>query len=445
MSTLVPFKALRFNPDKISFISGVTAPPYDVIGPDEEQELLDRDPHNVVRITLGRTPSGGRSPEQYQEAASVLQKWKSSGILLTDNQPSLYLVEQQFDLRGKSYTRRGLIAALLQEPLDEQTIFAHERTRPHPTSDRHRLLQASRTVLSQIITTSSDPDGNLFDMLKSAEHINPMLSFRDSEDVGYHIRRVQDPDFIKQLQVEMKKQKLIIADGHHRYESALAYGNENRPAEASRGSLPLDYVPILCISSNDPALKSLPTHRQVKVPDGFDRKHFLKNLSSLFAVRRIKTSDPDHLDERIAPLLENNQRFICVLPDDRLLLMQPREPDTFVSRQSDVPPSAALLPVNLLHRVLLPDLLNIECNSSDEHRQVDFTRHASEVYWSVESGDYSLGFLMPPTSPGLVQELASSQHKLPPKTTYYHPKFPAGIVAYSHDDQDALQKHIQNP
>ncbi|MBS3761886.1 MAG: DUF1015 domain-containing protein [Planctomycetes bacterium] len=434
MSSIVPFKGLRFNRNRISFISRVVAPPYDIIDADKEEELETKDEHNIVRLTMGKTPPAGRPEEAYETAAALLSKWRDKSVLVRDETPSIYIVEQTFSIGGEEFTRWGFVAGVLLEELGEKSVYPHEMTTSFSRSDRYKLVEACDANLSQVMFIYSDPDGKIDQLVAEQRSESPIYSFCNSDDAAYRVWQVEDKEWIYRLVRGIQSQDLVIADGHHRYESAFNYSRENRSEETPLGSNLIDYVPGFCISVANHGLQTLPTHRQVHSKVDFSSNNLVKKLQDSFDFSKLNVRKPETIQHDFDHACADHESIACILPDERNVLLTPTEKEELRSRFPDTADSWWELPVSILHYVVFPDVLSIEPGSDDEAEMVNYIPDAEEVYWGVESGEFDIGFLLPATKPKDVQRVASSGERLPMKSTYFYPKIDSGLVIYLHEE-----------
>jgi uncharacterized protein (DUF1015 family) len=432
--TISPFRGLRYNSEVISSISRVVAPPYDVIDPDDEQAFRARDPHNVVHLTMGKVPSEGRRERDYVRAAATLNRWQKESVVAMDEEPGIYVVEQSFRLEGQWLLRRGFISALLLEELGQE-VHPHEHTLSSPKDDRFRLTQACETKLSQIMTIYSDPEGEIDALVHTMRSGEPLHSFTDDDGVAYRFWPVSDLEAIQELARRVGQEKMVIADGHHRYESSLSFARAHRDSSRSWGDAPEDYIAALCISVANPGLISLPTHRRVQTDEPFEEKKVLDEIQRNFDVTDLGQVTANSAQEEFDHARRHTNLIGCLLPDRRLLLLQPRQPEQLRRRFPAEADSWWNLPVCLLHHVLFPDLINLSPDAGADSEKVDFRHRAEEIYTGVVQGDFDIGFLLPPTDPAAVQRVAATGQRLPQKSTYFYPKVASGLVFYPHSNK----------
>ena len=432
---IAPFRPLRYNPDRISFISRVVAPPYDVIGEPAAQLLRESDPHNVIRLILGKGTEGLHTDEEYQAAAATLSAWRRDGVLVRDAEPAIYLCEQSFPVYGEVRVRRGLLCAALLEKSDSGGLMPHEQTRAGPRADRLRLMEACRASLSPVFGIYHDGKGVGAAAVEELATGWPLYEFR-MDEVAYRVWRVSDGERIRALAQALAREQLLIADGHHRYETALAYRRAHRDPAVPYGRAPEDYLLLYAVSARDKGLSILPTHRLVKAPEGFDRERFLHAVSATVLVERAPTKTPEERLARVRKLRPHSILFyagpgeVFMLTDHRLDPLQVTMPERA--------PQWRNLPVTLLHYAILEPLLGIPAASDASDQRLLFTPDAEQVYWSVEGGRFDLAFLLPPTPVRAVEAVARAGERMPAKSTYFYPKIASGLVIYPFEDADCV-------
>lgn len=426
MPYIEPFRGLRYNPDRISFISRVVAPPYDVIDDDQREELLERDPRNVVRVILDEPPEGGREQAQFEQAAQTLARWQENQVLIRDSEPSIYICEQEFNGEHGRVRRVGFIARLLLEDLGENHVFPHEQTMDEPKDDRVKLLRATRTDLSQVFAIYADEKGRINSLVREMRPELPLYEYRNERDIATIVSRVDDPEEIQCLKDMLKEQALCIADGHHRYETALAYRDEVRPDGAPHGSVPEDYTTVLFVSVADEGLTTFPTHRLVRVSEGFEKREFVNWLQREFKVRAAKVEEPEECAKAWERLRDQGAMVGCYVAPRTLYGLFPNGENA--AGEKDV------LPVSILTEKVLKGYLDLEPQRGAENGRIEYKSELEPIYWAVESGRYDLGFFLPPIDPAVVQKEAASGGRLPPKSTYFYPKVPSGLVMYPFEE-----------
>src|SRR5271166_947175 len=265
MAKVFPFRALRYNPSKVTLAEVVTQP-YDKITPEMQDRYYAASPYNLVRVILGKPQAGDNERESvYTRAAACVQQWRTEHVLVPDAEPSIYLYTQTFRVPGDSSAvsaeRRGFIALGQVEDYDQKVVFRHEQTLSKPKTDRLNLLRATQAHFGQIFMLYSDPAAEIDGALQQAAP--PTVELRDEYDVLHRMWKISEPSLIQAVQTGMSDKKLIIADGHHRYETALNYRNEMRQRYGSDPHSPHERVMMTCVNMDSPGLVILPTHRVV--------------------------------------------------------------------------------------------------------------------------------------------------------------------------------------
>ncbi len=427
MATFVPFAGLRFDPEKVD-LSTALCPPYDVIKGAARDQLIQRDAHNIVQVELAAPYGQNATDEQYQASAALLQQWQDEGVLVRDA-PAFYLYEQEFTVPGTDTKkqRRGVLGALLLTEFGEG-VQPHEHTLSGPKADRLNLLRATRTNTSPIFGLYSDTQGWIESLLNDVSFDTPVCEATDGEGIVHRLWKVQDDETVNAINASISGEDILIADGHHRYETALNYRNECREkAEAAghewTGGEGENYVLMMCVSTSDDGLVVLPTHRIAKA----DTSALLNDLSQFFEVTPVAGNADDvmaQVDD--AAFISRPGRFGLCLNGQHYLL-QLKDGDAHQSAM-DAEKSAAYrdLDVSILHTLILDQMLGIDDEKLAAGGHIAYTIDADEAHEKTrESG---AAFLMRPTPVEQVQAVANAGDKMPQKSTYFYPKLITGLV-----------------
>jgi uncharacterized protein (DUF1015 family) len=427
---LARFRPLRYNPEAISFISRVVAPPYDLIDEREAEELRQRDPHNVIHLILGKAGPEGRSDAEYESAAETLRRWCGEGVLFLESVPAVYVCEQSFELRGQQYTRRGLLTALLLEEPASGNMLPHEQTTAGAKADRLRLMEACRAQLSPVFGVFSDSGARVDALLGRMCGGELIYEFQTADEIACRIWRVTDSQQISDLAVLLANENLLIADGHHRYETALAYRQKHRSADGPRGAAPEDFLLVFGVSTRNSGLAVLPTHRLARAGAAFDADDLLRRLQKHFNVRKLHVECPGDLQEVVAEWETTEETIGCYLAGGRLVLLQTsdnRLPDAALPPPDE---EGRRLPVAILHYGVLAPLFDLAADMRTDSARLRYEPDVDQMYWGVESGRFDVGFLLPPLDPPTLEKYARSGYTMPPKTTYFYPKVSSGLLFY---------------
>jgi uncharacterized protein (DUF1015 family) len=437
MADVHPFRAFRYDPRQVSPAQVVTQP-YDKITPVLQDRYYAAGPHNLVRIILGRREENDNPANNvYSRAAAYFRDWRQQGILRQDRDPSVYIYSQRFMLPGssKELERCGFIALGRIEDYSAGIVFRHEQTLAKPKADRLDLLRATKAHFGQIFVVYED-SGQVEALLTT--NADPEISVADEYGVMHRVWQVSDPGLIGSIRTAMSDKRLIIADGHHRYETALTYRNERRAADSSSAASgpgaslsPYEFVMMTFVNMNSPGLLILPTHRLVHGLASFSEETFRGSARAFFDVDEIDAS----LDARsAATILREAGRagtsILAVTAGRAFLLHHPNPTaDVFAGfslRQQD-------LDVVQLHKCLLERVLNLSEESIRNQENISYVRDAGEALLQVRGARADIAFLMNPCRMAQVRDVAFAGEVMPQKSTDFYPKLLSGLTVYALD------------
>ena len=432
MAEIIPFKALRYDPDQVK-VEDVLTQPYDKITPEMQSKYYERSAHNLVRIILGKAGETDTDAfNVYTRAAEYLHDWRSSGILKQDPEPGIYAYSQTFTVPGTRdlAERRGLIALGRLHDYAERVVFRHEQTLAKPRADRLNLLRATRAHFGQIFMLYSDPAGEIEALLKKKTEEDPDTSLLDEYETLHRLWRIHDPALIQAVQQRMREKKLLIADGHHRYETALTYRNERRSESGSSDpNAPHEFVMMTLIPMESRGLVILPTHRIVHGLPTFDRERMLEAAGQFFEIDRIDL----RTESRSATTLlgqagENGTAFVAVTRQGPYLMRAKK--NAVQDALGQVPSLQRDLDVVQLHRIMLERVLGISEEAVRNQENVRYERDAFEAISWVRQGA-NVAFLMNPAKIDQVRDIAFGGEVLPQKSTDFYPKLLSGLAIYA--------------
>lgn len=423
MAELRPFRALRYDTSRAGDAATLVAPPYDVVSEADRQLLYARSLYNVSHVDYGAiSPGDSEHDNRYTRAAATLSRWRAEGVLLEEDQPRLYVYDQEFRLHGRTLRRRAVFGRLRLEEWEKGVVLPHEATGAAAKEDRLRLLRATRVHLSPILALYRDErmpaveDAELGEYLLDAEltdqrHLLRALSSRAAEE------------YCRALLPE----KLYIADGHHRYETALAYRDEARAAARQwSGEEPENFILAALVSAADPGLVVLPTHRLLRLPE----REVRISLRRLWAFRVddagvANDANLERLLLRLAEAGKSGTAFgVIGLERGRLHLLTARDQRSLERRLSDVAsPALRGLDVTVLQRAVYPAI-----GFEESPQSIDYTEDAGHALEAVASGAWDLAFLLNPTPVERVFAVADAGQRMPRKSTYFFPKLATGVV-----------------
>jgi len=431
MANIRPFRALRYNLQKVSAAQVVTQP-YDKITPALQEKYYAASPYNLVRIILGRRQDADNTVDNvYTRAAAYAREWRKEGILQQDAAPSIYVYSQTFTApSGAKFERRGFIALGRVEDYSENVVYRHEQTLAKPKADRLDLLRATRVHYEQLFLLYED-SGEIDSLLRISE--TPNIDVEDEYAVAHRVWQVSDAGVIASVQEKMRNKKLVIADGHHRYETALNYRNECRKAtKSSDPEAPYEFVMMTLVNLNDPGLLVLPTHRVVHSLDAFSADAFQNSSREFFEVEPV---DSGMDSTKATALLRDRGRtgtaLLAVTSNHAFLLHSPKAAGAkFMAGLSARQQS---LDVVQLHKCLLEGVLKLSEESIRNQQNLSYLRDASEAMGLVRREAADIAFLMNPCPVQKVRDIAFAGEVMPQKSTDFYPKLLSGLTAYALD------------
>ncbi|MBN2332026.1 MAG: DUF1015 domain-containing protein [Deltaproteobacteria bacterium] len=440
MPIIKPFSGTYYNPDHISDLSAVVAPPYDVISTTDREKLLQKDPHNIIRLILGKSAQEKGKPrqdEEYRQAATTLAAWREKAILVADRKPALYYLEEEFTILGITYCRKGFIGLLQLTGLPHNAVLPHEKTMSGPKEDRLKLMTHCQANFSQILTLYDDPDFIVERELQQHRETElPFIDLSGHEGIDRRLWQVTDPAAISRIQAVLAPQSLFIADGHHRFETAMQYRQLRLQQEPrADGREPYNYVMVYCSNTASSDLAILPTHRQVSGYPKLDPASFIEKAGKLFQLTPLELQErsPEAMAKTLLDTLKTEQqgtRLVAVVgnrPDCYLLSLTPEKR---ASLMENLPAALASLDVSVLHHLLFGQALQISAADMETQRYTSFTQDAAAAVASVMGGENQLAVLLRPTAIEQVKQVAAAGEKMPQKSTFFYPKLVTGLLLY---------------
>jgi uncharacterized protein (DUF1015 family) len=470
MARLYPFRALRYDPARVNMEDVVTQP-YDKITPAMQQQYYEASPYNLIRVILGKhepndtepqdfLPPGENAHNVYTRAAQTLHEWRRDRILAEESEPAVYGYSQTYTVPGTSETRerRGFIALGHLYDYADKVVYRHEQTFPKHKSDRLALFKATRAYCEQIYMLYSDPAFTAEKLIfgtngRTGEDTNPAdLAITDEYNVVHRLWKITDPNLINLLLTAMADKKLIIADGHHRYETSVAYAKERSaqlklpfnqafPSDEdsspsviadgdTRSMLPTPAFPeaammMTFVNMDAPGITILPTHRVVSGLENFSSPDFITRASAFFNIKELASPDLSALNAT------PGTAFLAATGDGNYLLTP--KPDIIAAQLKDISPRQAQLDVVQLHRIILDKLLGLDQETITRLGNVRYIREAEEAISLVESGDANIAFLIKPITLDQLRDISLSGDVMPQKSTDFYPKLLSGLAIYALD------------
>ncbi len=446
MARIYPFRALRYSLAQVS-VQDVVTQPYDKITPSMQQAYYQRSPYNLVRVILRMPELFDGEGDLYSNAARDFRSWRESGILAQEQQPCIFGYCQRFAVPGQPGAvreRRGFIALGELYEYSQGVVFRHEQTLSKPKSDRLRLLRATRAHFGQIFMLYSDPAHSAEELLfgnGAAGETLPDIEVSDEYGVLHRVWKVTDPAKINLLTTSLEDKKLIIADGHHRYETALEYSRERMPAkpagacERPSGGLSQPIWPeaaamMTFVNMDSEGLVILPTHRVVYGLEGFRFSTLLEAAKAYFDIEQLPDGDAAATMQRLAAL-RGRTAFAAITASGSYLLIADRE--AMNETLAAVPARQRHLDIVQLHSLVLERLLGISAEAIREQTHLRYLRDAAEAVDQVRRGEANVAFLMNPVRLEQLREVAFAGEVMPQKSTDFYPKLLSGLAIYALD------------
>ena len=414
-TTVIPFCGLRYNLERIDDIADVIAPPYDVIKPKERRALEMQHPANIIRLILNQPRDDDTdTTNQYTRAAALMTQWISDKTFIQDTTPCYYIYDQTFDAPdGKSYTRRALIALGKLEPFENRVILPHEKTHAGPKADRLNLMRECHANLSPIFLLYADPTGDIEQVMKSfTDTHEPLLQTAEIFGSTHHLWCLNDAARNREIQALFSPKPLLIADGHHRYETALAFQEEMcTNAQRTTG---YDYMMMNLVRMESPGLAVLAIHRLLRNIRAEQIDNVVTKLPEQFDVQEFDTLA--RLMQKLDTLRGKTPAIGMYTADDTYRLLIPHLPAAATAYEK--------LDVTIVQNILIKELFHIEAVAD----HISYTAYADDAVAYVKGGADRLAVLMNPTPVAQVLEVAMAGLTMPQKSTYFYPKMATGFV-----------------
>jgi uncharacterized protein (DUF1015 family) len=414
-----PFRPLMYNRDLAGEPALVVAPPYDLIGPERQQQLYQRSPYNIVRLELGR------EADRYGAAEKTLADWMARGVIERAAAPAIFQYTQTFDVEGRLMHRTGFIARVRLEEFERGRILPHERTFPAAKEDRLRLLTALQVNTSSIFGLYSGAHPELNRLRERVASRQPMIDLVDDLGIHNELRRIESADEIAVIQRELESPRILIADGHHRYETALNYRRARRHENPSGAPQPYDYTMMTLVACDDPGLMILPTHRVVKSLPHSAIATFTERAREVFDVEEITHRDrfrarlEDSGTGAIGVSLKNNSTYLILRLHDHSAMKaaMPKAPD-----------EVRRLDVSVLHALVFDRIFGLRADEIRRGGNIEYTIEIGGALSAVAQGRADGAFLMNPPSIQDVERVSDAGATMPEKSTYFHPKLLTGLA-----------------
>ena len=426
MPRIAAFRALRFDANRLPEIARVIAPPYDVISSEQRAVLEAQHERNIVHLDLPR----GEGDAKYDSARAKLDAWIAEGSLVEDGKPAIYRYEQTFAFDTgpgpRTYVRKGFIATILLSPFADRIVLPHEHTLSGPKVDRFKLIKATEAHFSQIFVLYRDPRGETENILERATHRAPDVDATTPDGCRHRLWVVTDVSTVAGVTAVMADKQVMIADGHHRYETMVAIRDALRPAGAAPGTSQADFGPMFFACAEDPGLLVLPTHRMVHGLDEAALDTLAERCKPWFDVELSDDRDAAVIGERLRREGESAVVFaVRRTKQDQTTWLRLRK-GADLSRLG--PPTLGCLDVSVLHGLILEPLLGIGAEAMAKQQNLTYSHDLRETLGRVSSAAVQAAFVMNATKTNQVLDACEAGFVLPQKSTYFQPKLATGLV-----------------
>jgi uncharacterized protein (DUF1015 family) len=414
-----PFRALLYNQARVTNLREVVAPPYDLIGADRQNELYDRSPYNIVRLELGR------ETDRYAASAATLAMWRADATLQVARRPAVHLYTQSFEVGGHRLKRDGFVARVRLENFSQGRILPHEKTFPAAKADRLKLLTALNANVSSIFGLYAGNHLELDELIANVSARAPLADVIDDLGIENQLRAIESPEEIATVQDALESSLILIADGHHRYETALNFRELRRTAEGNPGALhAYDYTMMTLVGRDSAGLVILPTHRVVQHLNADARASFSRRAREIFEVEAF-----DDRDRMRAELARRGRGTIGVAlrGSPVVWLLRLRERQALDTALPDIPPIVRELDVSILHALIFDGIFGVKPEAIKAGGSLEYTIDVAGALETVISGRADGAFLMNPPSIEDVQRVSDSGATMPEKSTYFYPKLITGL------------------
>ncbi len=435
MAEVVPFKGVRYNPDLIKNMADVVAPPYDVISPKEQDGFHQRHPNNVIRLILGKTRADEDEKENvHVRAGRFFHKWREDKVLIQDEVPAIYLTTVTFSWEGERYTRLGIIACVRLEPFEKGVVLPHERTFSKVKSERLQLMKYCHANFSPIFSLYSDGDDDLAPLNAFAAAEKPEVDLIDDKGHRHRLWPITDKDLITLVTSYFRKQIIYIADGHHRYETALNYlewVKENDPSYSA--DHPANFIMMSLSSMEDPGMVVLPAHRLLKQVSEQELSRLMGNAKECFDILPfgVESELKGGLSEFNRALAANAHRnAIGFFSSEKSILQVMVLKEGVMARlfEDKIAPALRDLDVTVLTQLTMMEVMGFDQARLDDETKISYQTTAFGAVDAVRAGEADMAFILNPTRIEQVQRVAENGLIMPRKSTYFYPKVVSGLI-----------------
>ena len=422
MANIQAFRGMRYNTERAGELEELCCPPYDIISEKERKRYLARNKYNVIRLEL---PKDG--DDVYKNAAEVLDSWREQGILIHEEKPAIYIYEEEFNAYNTRRSIKGIIARVKVEEFSKGVILPHEFTLSKAKADRFCLMKATNCNFSQIYALYMDEEHTTLSTIDALSRRAPDAKFTDEDNVHHKLWIITNEQAIAKLTADFSERKLYIADGHHRYETALNYRNYCRENGLAQKGDAQDYQMMFLMDMEHPGLVVFPTHRLVRDLPKFDRVKILDGCKEYFEIEAFDSVA--HMNELLLKeYKKGNKSFGFYCGKGEWYLLRLRNIAVMEQELPELSAASQQLDVSVLHALILEKILGIDKENMAAQINLTYTKFFEEAVMSVDQGEFQCSFILNPTRVTEIRDVAAAGEKMPQKSTYFYPKTTTGMV-----------------
>lgn len=431
MANVKPFRGLRYDTKKVGSLSEVTTPPYDIISPEEQEMYCKKNKNSIIHLELGKTyDTDTEANNRYTRAKDKLNDWMANGILKFEDTPAYYLYEEVFSLPdGSVKSLKGLISAVELVPFSEKIILPHEETLSKAKADRFCLMDETHANFSPIYFLYMDEKKTVNRIISEVSRSLPEESFQTADGITHNLWVIKDNALLAQIETAFSDKQLFIADGHHRYETALNFRDKLKKDipdfNENHGG---NFILAFTVEMDDPGLVVLPTHRILRNLDDFNEEKTINALKTTFSVEKLNTAFPAADAEKTLFEHSDNTAFAFYTGKDYFYLLTLSDQNAMKNALPNCSDAYRGLDVSVLHTLILDSLFRIDTDNMANQKNLVYTKFANEAIDSVKQGNAQCSFLLNATKVRQIKDVSLLNEKMPQKSTYFYPKLITGLV-----------------
>lgn len=422
MAEIKGFKGMRYEISKGGDLNTLVCPPYDIISDEQREKYIANNPYNIIRLEL---PKG--DDNRYKEAGSTLNAWLDDGILTRDDKNTIYVYEMEFTANGEKNSLKGFVSLVKLVPFSDGIVLPHEETLSKAKVDRFNLMSETFCNFSQIYSLYMDEDKSVYSMIDSCSQGNPDMCVTDSDGTIHRMWCVSDEAVLSKVTAAFEDKKLYIADGHHRYETALNFHNHLISEGKATAGDNSGYIAMMLVNIENDGLVVFPTHRIVRDLESFDLTKILDECKPYFDIEA--TLNQDNMQNKLNDLYKDNKKAFALYTGSGNCLIMTLKDETAVKKLlPEMSDAYCGLDVSILHNLVLERIFGIDKENMASQKNLIYTRSLDEALLAVDSNNANCSFILNPTKVVEIRDVALASEKMPQKSTYFYPKLITGLV-----------------